>query len=256
MLSVVGSAGPRASTAATRRRSGSRSSTVTARRTRPKVSTAPAHITSAAPSASQAPVSGSCPAAAGGGSMICDATITATATTAAGRYRRSTTSTSCEASPSPPAIAPSASTNSTRSQTSNPSHAVISPVNQLRNRLTSRSRAPSITSSGPASSLRVIDPPQSDGGNTSQQVRAHAAEPPATQEEGRRGVGRRPLSRGLLLRDGDLHLRRGLGAPCVGHRDLRGVDPGLRVLVGRCPAGTTLPVAEVVRVGQRVPIRV
>ena len=134
-------------------------STVSATCTRPNVSTAPRHITSADPSASQAPVSGSCPVAAGGGSMICDATITATAATAAGRNRRSTRSTSCVVSPIPAAIDPSASTNSTRSQTSNPSHAVTSPVNHARNRLTSRSKAPSVTSSGPASNLRVIDPP-------------------------------------------------------------------------------------------------
>src|SRR5215207_4154310 len=157
-LSVVWSRGPRASTADTCRR-GSRRSTVSARRTRPNVSSAPRDITSVAPSASQAPVSGSCPAAAGGGSMICDATIAATARTAAGRKRRSTRSTSCVVSPSPAAIDPSASTNSTTSQTSNASHAAISPSNHARNRLTRRSRAPSVTSSGPASSLRVIDPP-------------------------------------------------------------------------------------------------
>ena len=160
-LSVVGSAGPRASTAATRWRRDSRPSTMTAMRTRPKVSTAPAHMTSALPNASHAPVSGSWPAAAGGGSRICEATITIAAAAAAGRRRRSTTSTSCVVTPAPAAIAPSASTNSTRSHTSKASHAVIPGVNQSRNRLTSRSRAPSVTSSGPASSLRVMRPPLS-----------------------------------------------------------------------------------------------
>ena len=56
-------------------------------------------------------------------------------------------------------MAASASAASTRSQTSKASHAVSSncPEYQVRNRLTSRSNAPRVTSNGPDSSLRVIE---------------------------------------------------------------------------------------------------
>ncbi len=135
-------------------------------------------------------MSGSWPAAAGGGSSSCEATTTATAATPAGRNRRSITSFSCVVSPRPAAIEPSASTKSTRSHTSKPCHAVISPVYQFRNRLTSRSRAPSVTSSGPASSLRVISPPSSASAHTSQHVRMRNRDgPPAAPGGGAAGVG-------------------------------------------------------------------
>ena len=136
-------------------------------------------------------MSGSWPAAAGGGSSICDATITATAATAAGqeaavdhldvlrrhaRARRRSRRARARTARGP--------------RPRSASHAVISPVNQFRNRLTSRSRAPSVTSSGPASSLRVIDPPLSG-------CRAHISarrpdgppSPRRPQEEGPPGSG-------------------------------------------------------------------
>ena len=99
------------------------------------------------------------PVTPGGGSRICEATITASAATISGSERRSITAAEGANVPTTATIAASESTTISRSSTSNASQAVTFGSYQSRNTLTSNSSAPRPTSTGPASILRVIGLP-------------------------------------------------------------------------------------------------
>ena len=112
-------------------------------------------ISAAAPSASQHPISRPCPAAAGGWLMICDATISVTAPALNSSAGASRSASSGTTSPRARTRVNTPIAASTRSHTSKASHAVMSGSYQFRNRLTISNSAPSTTTNGPSSSLRV-----------------------------------------------------------------------------------------------------
>ena len=111
-------------------------------------------IASAAPNASHAPVSGSRPVAAGGGLRISATTSTNTASTEPGSQRLSTSGSSGATRPAAAASASSARAASSTSATSNTVHAFALPYHS-RNRLTSSTRLPRATISGPISNRLI-----------------------------------------------------------------------------------------------------
>ena len=99
------------------------------------------------------------PPIAGGGSRICETTITVSAATINGSWWRSITAASGRTVPTAATIAATESAAISRSRTSKASQAITFGSYQSRNKLTSTTTAPSPTSTGPASIRRVIGLP-------------------------------------------------------------------------------------------------